>query len=106
MPDPRVLPYADFPQDSEYAHLDTPERKLNLEILLRVIEDATLLCNKKYRASAVNWFTGVTKDPPVSFTDVCHSLELSQKVIQSILKSTVQYGKCETKGKSWRTRVC
>lgn len=105
MTDPRVLPYATFAQDQEFAHLDTPERRLSLEILLRAIEDATLACNKKYKASAVNWFTGVTKNPPVTFAEVCASLELSQRTIKVILTRVTYRGERKTEGKSWRTRV-
>lgn len=106
MADHKPLPYAIFSQDEEFNHLRTPEVRLNFEILLRAIEDATLLCNRKYRASAVNWFNGVTKNPPVTFAQVCASLELSDRTIKIILARVTYSGKLETKGKSWRTRVC
>lgn len=105
MADQGKLPYAVFGQDQEFSFLDTPERRLHLEILLRALEDATLLCNKRHKATAVNWFTGVSKNPAVSFPDVCHALELSQRTVQVILKRVLQRGELQTKGKSWRTRV-
>lgn len=102
----RSLPCAVFAENEEYAHLHTPERRLHLEILLRAIEDAIFPCHRKHRVSALNWFKQVVEDPPVSFCEVCESLELGAAAIDIILKEVLDDGKRQTKRKSWRTRTC
>lgn len=102
----RRLPSAIFAENQEYAHLQTPERRLHLELLLRALEDAIFPCHRQHRVSAVNWFKQVVEDPYISFSEVCASLELGAHVVQVILKEVAESDKRQTKRKCWRTRTC
>lgn len=104
MADLKKLPHAVFFPNDFFNHLETPERKLIFEVLLRALKDALFPYNKANRVSAVNWFKGIIDNPRFSFVQVCEALELQEGCIKAILNEVLDEDKCKTKRKQWRTR--